>query len=58
MNKEEALKILTNYDQSVLDSIYPFQVNKIWKEAYDIAVNNLRKEVEKEWNKAGKKKQN
>lgn len=48
MDKKEALKVLTDDDQYVIDSIYPLQFNKKWKEAYDIAVNNLRKEVDEE----------
>ena len=54
MDKKEALKILTDDNQNIIDSFYPFQVNKKWKEAYDIAVNNLRKE-EIEIEKASRK---
>ena len=47
MDKKEALKVLTDDNQNIIDSIYPLQFNEKWTEAYDIAVNNLRKEVEK-----------
>ena len=50
MDKKEALKVLTDDDQYILDSIYPLQFNEKWTEAYKVAVNNLRKEVEKNEN--------
>ena len=42
MNKQEAYKILTDNNQSILDSVYPLQFNEKWVEAYHIAVDNLK----------------
>lgn len=40
MKNKEAYKILTNQDTIIID-YETGKVNKQWKEAYDIAVNNL-----------------
>ncbi len=41
MNKKEAYEILTNPNTIIFD-LKTNTVNKQWKEAYDIAVNNLK----------------